>query len=228
MNKEEQQQQQSEKNGRAAEQRREQILEASRTVLAEVGFEKITTRRIAEAAGVNIATLHYYFGSKENLLTETVRYALERNARRLRDAMTAAPTACTALEQAFDALWTLVQERAGVIRYDLVVRGLRDEAAQREASAIYSVYYRLIEDILERHAREGGTLAAGITPQAFVRYVVAASDGVILQHLVMQDDGRTQDALAVIRKHSLSLMLRRREDDGETTADCKPDDPARL
>ena len=51
------------------EQRREQIriqiLEAAAIALTRGGYERITTRRIAEEAGVNIATLHYYFGTKE-------------------------------------------------------------------------------------------------------------------------------------------------------------------
>lgn len=207
-------------SGRSApEMRREQILEAARLVLAEVGFERITTRRIAEAAGVNIATLHYYFGAKETLLTEAVRYALRRTERRLRAAMEQSPDAAAALENAFHALWELVQERPGALRYDLVVRGLRDQTAREEARAIYAAYRRLIEEILEQHRLAGGTLAGGVTTQTFATYVVAAVDGVILQHLITGDDDATRESLALIRRHALSLMRGR-----ETTDEAKSDD----
>jgi len=33
-----------------------------------VGYAGVTTRRLAEAAGVNHGLVHYYFGSSENLL----------------------------------------------------------------------------------------------------------------------------------------------------------------
>lgn len=45
----------------------ERILEAATAVFTEKGFEATKTRDIAEAAGINIASLHYYFRSKEKL-----------------------------------------------------------------------------------------------------------------------------------------------------------------
>jgi AcrR family transcriptional regulator len=52
----------------------EALLDAAELLLAEVGYAGITTRRLAEAAGVNHGLVHYYFGSNENLLVR----ALER------------------------------------------------------------------------------------------------------------------------------------------------------
>lgn len=48
--------------------KREVILDAAEHLFAESGFDKTTTRAIANKAGVNIAMLSYYFGSKEQLL----------------------------------------------------------------------------------------------------------------------------------------------------------------
>jgi AcrR family transcriptional regulator len=50
------------------------LLDAAERLLVEVGYAGITTRRIAEEAGVNHGLVHYYFGSNENLLVR----ALER------------------------------------------------------------------------------------------------------------------------------------------------------
>lgn len=38
------------------------------TMLAERGFEGLRVRDVANAAGINIATLHYYFPTKEDLI----------------------------------------------------------------------------------------------------------------------------------------------------------------
>ena len=49
------------------------ILDAAARVYALLGFRGATTRRIAEAAGVNEVTLFRTFGSKEALLAEALR-----------------------------------------------------------------------------------------------------------------------------------------------------------
>jgi AcrR family transcriptional regulator len=55
------------------------LLDAAERLLVEVGYAKITTRRLAVEAGVNHGLVHYYFGSNENLLVR----ALERFTGRL-------------------------------------------------------------------------------------------------------------------------------------------------
>jgi AcrR family transcriptional regulator len=44
------------------------LLQTAFDVIAEVGFEGLRTRSVASRAGVNIATLHYYFPSKQDLV----------------------------------------------------------------------------------------------------------------------------------------------------------------
>jgi AcrR family transcriptional regulator len=55
------------------------LLDASERLLVDVGYSGITTRRLAEEAGVNHGLVHYYFGSIENVLVRT----LERFTARL-------------------------------------------------------------------------------------------------------------------------------------------------
>ncbi|MDX6423152.1 MAG: hypothetical protein QOI67_623 [Gaiellaceae bacterium] len=50
------------------------LLDAAERLLVDVGYAGITTRKLAETAGVNHGLVHYYFGSNENLLVR----ALER------------------------------------------------------------------------------------------------------------------------------------------------------
>jgi AcrR family transcriptional regulator len=44
------------------------ILAAAKGALLEVGYARLSTRRIAEAAGVPLSQLHYHFGSKQKLM----------------------------------------------------------------------------------------------------------------------------------------------------------------
>lgn len=57
----------------------EALLDAAERLLADVGYAGVTTRRLAEEAGLNHGLVHYYFGSNENLLV----HALERFTQRL-------------------------------------------------------------------------------------------------------------------------------------------------
>lgn len=56
---------------------RESILSASERLFAREGFAAISTRRIANDVGVNIATLNYHFGSKDGLYREVMRRAYQ-------------------------------------------------------------------------------------------------------------------------------------------------------
>lgn len=58
-----------ERRARRAEERRQDILEAAAHVFARKGFEKATTREIAQEASVSEGTIYNYFASKQQLLT---------------------------------------------------------------------------------------------------------------------------------------------------------------
>ncbi|MET8907057.1 TetR family transcriptional regulator [Micromonospora sp. NPDC004551] len=51
---------------------REAILAAARAAFAERGFDAVSIRAIATAAGVDPALVHHYFGTKEELFRATV------------------------------------------------------------------------------------------------------------------------------------------------------------
>lgn len=60
---------------------RQRILEAVITCIEKDGFNNLTTRKIAEQAGTNIASINYYFRSKDLLVSEalamTLRHMME-------------------------------------------------------------------------------------------------------------------------------------------------------
>src|SRR6266498_2676543 len=61
------------------------LLDAAERLLVDVGYADITTRRLAEEAGVNHGLVHYYFGSNENLLVRALERFTERLIARQRD-----------------------------------------------------------------------------------------------------------------------------------------------
>jgi TetR/AcrR family transcriptional regulator len=63
----------------------EALLDAAERLLVDVGHAGITTRALAEQAGVNHGLVHYYFGSNENLLARALERFTERLIRRQRE-----------------------------------------------------------------------------------------------------------------------------------------------
>jgi AcrR family transcriptional regulator len=56
---------------------RARLIEAAQALFAQRGYNGVSVRDIATAAGVNSASIGYYFGGKENLLAEIYRISCE-------------------------------------------------------------------------------------------------------------------------------------------------------
>jgi len=53
--------------------KKQHIMDTAESLFSINGFDATSTREIAETAGVNVAMISYYFGSKENLLIDIVQ-----------------------------------------------------------------------------------------------------------------------------------------------------------
>lgn len=51
---------------------RQKIIDATLDIISAEGFYKVTIRKIAALAGVNVAAVNYHFGSKKNLIDESL------------------------------------------------------------------------------------------------------------------------------------------------------------
>lgn len=62
---------------------RRRILEAAIELFAQEGYDRASTRRLADAARVNLPAIQYYFGSKEGLYQAAIEHIREDVERRL-------------------------------------------------------------------------------------------------------------------------------------------------
>src|SRR6266704_4293574 len=81
-------------NAGTADQRREQMLRAALDVIAERGYAESRIADVAERAGTSPALVIYYFKTKDQLLTEAIRFSedswYEAGTRRMAQIPTAA------------------------------------------------------------------------------------------------------------------------------------------
>lgn len=63
---------------------RTQLIEHARELFTVMAYDKVSTRLVAKRAGVNVAMIRYYFGSKEGLFETMLRETLEPMKQQLR------------------------------------------------------------------------------------------------------------------------------------------------
>src|SRR5689334_20837659 len=92
-----------------ADVRRDQMLAAASTLIAERGFNDTRIADVAQRVGASPALVIYYFGTKDSLLTEALRWS-ERSFYAATEEMLASTTHLRArLETLVD--WTLVEDK---------------------------------------------------------------------------------------------------------------------
>ena len=69
----------------AREEAEQAFLDAAERLLVSVGYANITTRKLAEEAGLNHGLVHYYFGSMQELLVQVLERFTNRLIKRQRE-----------------------------------------------------------------------------------------------------------------------------------------------
>jgi AcrR family transcriptional regulator len=156
------------------------LLDAAERLLVEVGHAGITTRRLAEEAGVNHGLVHYYFGSIENLLARVLeRYTADLTVRQR--AMYAAADV-PFIEKWRQAMRYLVAEDVAYEKIWLELQSLawnRPELRERVTHVNDEWRAVLTEAFAEPHERYGIEMPL----DALVSLVMTFNEGVILERL---------------------------------------------
>ena len=156
------------------------LLDAAERLLVEVGHAGITTRRLAEEAGVNHGLVHYYFGSIENLLARVLeRYTADLTARQR--AMYAAADV-PFIEKWRQAMRYLVAEDVAYEKIWLELQALAwNRPELRERVAHVNDEWRAV--LTEAFAKPRERYGIDMPLEALVSLVITFNEGVILERL---------------------------------------------
>jgi DNA-binding transcriptional regulator YbjK len=181
------------------------LLDAVLLIVAEVGTDAVTHRRVAQVARLPLASTTYWFKSKEHLLTAALERAAERDISRLHAFLDRAPGDLTdPLGLAVDALLDPVKETAQSSRgWLLATYALMLEAARRPA--LRAVNRRWLEAYLEALARLLA-LAGSTDPRSDAAILLAAADGLLVEQLASDD---TADVRPQLRRLAAALVSQR-------------------
>lgn len=139
--------------GAGQEKRRQELVAAAFHQIAERGFEGLRTRDIAARAGVNIATVHYYFPTKEALIGAVVEHAMAR----FRTTLAPHGSPADQLRNHLTALRHLLVDdpEVGIVMGELALRSARDESIGAIMRDTNDGWHKTIRGLLRRAARAG-------------------------------------------------------------------------
>ncbi len=124
--------------------KKEQLLEAAEGLFAEHGYEGTSVRKLALKAGVNVAMISYYFGSKEKLFETLVEYRAGGSREKLQSLNREESDPVTKIEKLVDLYVDKIFDN------HLFHRILQREIALRQRSKMHE----LIMEILMRNVNE--------------------------------------------------------------------------
>ena len=167
---------------------REALCRALPRVVARDGFDGVTFRSVAAEAGVTHGLASYHFGTRESMIHEALRWAVEHTLEvthlatstgRIDDFAADVPDALS--ESPEDAIF----------QFEVLLRALRSPELREDVRNSYDDYVAAISDSLR---------TVGVEGEAIARLVFAALDGLTLQQLLYEEPARTEETLAALRQ----------------------------
>jgi AcrR family transcriptional regulator len=155
------------------------LLQTAFDVIAEVGFEGLRTRAVAARAGVNIATLHYYFPSKQDLVEGLAQFIGARFV--AIHGPRPAPSGNAALDRLRQEFsdgrhYFKHESRMFLVMQEFALRGKRDPEVQKIVDQM-NFYWRQGLEQMVREGVEDGTFRADIEPQAMLAMLMSIFSG---------------------------------------------------
>ncbi len=137
---------------------KDNILNAAKAALLESGYSALSTRGIAQRAGVPLSQIHYHFGTKQNLVLEI----LEEENRRLLDRQSRMYESDMPFwkqwEQACDFLEDDLESGYVRVLQEMTAAGWADEEIAAAVRDNIGAWMRLLAETAERAERHLGSL----------------------------------------------------------------------
>jgi AcrR family transcriptional regulator len=150
---------------------------------------------VASEVGVNIATLHYYFPTKESLIRAVLDHAMSR----FRTTLEAHGSPRSQLRNHLRAVRALMvdEPELGVVMAELALRSVRDDSIRSIMSEMYDAWHTSMRGMLRRAVKEGG-LRRELDSDAVAALILATLSSMTLP--VMLDANRADRALRQLER----------------------------
>jgi AcrR family transcriptional regulator len=160
----------------------QRIIEAMRRSVAKRGTAGSTFDHVAREAGVSRGLLHYYFGTKEQLLLEAVRRDCTLRMEMLEQRLAGAQTADDFIGRMAETLQETVREGPDFVTllFELFTLSLRNEDIAVEYARLMQSTRDQVASMLDAAQREG-VLRLHAAPETVAEVLFSLGDGFALR-----------------------------------------------
>lgn len=135
---------------------RELLLEAAGRLLREGGFTALSTRRVAEKAGVPLSQIHYHFGSRQNLVLALLEWENAKLLGRQSEMFVSEISLSRKWELACDYLEEDLASGYVRVLHEMIAAGLSDPALAVSVRTQIDAWYQLLCRVSREAAEEHG------------------------------------------------------------------------
>jgi AcrR family transcriptional regulator len=160
------------------------IIEAMRTSVGTRGAAGSTFDHVAREAGVSRGLLHYYFGSKEQLLVEVVRHDAAERTGNMDERLAKAGSPEEIVDALVVGLEEFLEDDAGgqAVIYELLSASRHSEEIRAELAELYRQWRERLAGWLRTKEREG-VIRLQADPEAVASILFSLGDGFGIQVL---------------------------------------------
>ena len=136
------------------------IVAAARSCLLADGYAALSTRRVADGAGVPLSQIHYHFGGKRGMVLGVLEHENRRLVDRQRRMYGADMPLSARYEQACDFLEEDLASGYVRVLQEMIAAGWSDDALSREVVSLLHAWFEVLQDV----AREAETRFGSLGP----------------------------------------------------------------
>jgi AcrR family transcriptional regulator len=176
---------------------RRRLLGAAASLIVERGWGAVTTRAVADRAGVNQALVHYHFGSIDNLRRESVLAELNPAIGELVDELLDDRPVPESIHKVMGLIDRFdLGTETGVLMAEALLQATRDPSMAQDVAGVMGSWAEMLGPRLAV-AQERGVVRADIPAQHLTLVLAAFLDGFLIQHMAdpTLDTSRTADTL---------------------------------
>ncbi len=157
------------------------LIDAAQRLLANAGAESLTSRSITDAAGVNLAAITYYFGSKQELVDQAMLALAGTLLEPVLEELDSDSKPIPKMLNAIDTLNRVLSDNRSVV--GAYLQTVSSAATGSEVHEPLTRLIRSVEEVLEREItrqRDAGGLPTWVDPRAMAQLIMATVHGTLV------------------------------------------------
>lgn len=173
---------------------RQKLIDGAIHVLSKEGVSGATTRKIAEAAGVRLATLHYHFKNKDDLLFSVLVEITLFLEKFLDDEVKPSNNIHDCINELITTIWKLIREtrQLQIVQIEMTMYAARNSTTTWIAKRQYEGYVKQYQRILENSNNDSLTHD---NIRDLAQFLLSGIDGILVQDLAASNDKRSKQLL---------------------------------